>query len=409
MCSDLHESCLSNTDVVLPTFVLDVGPDGDATAPRLVENDGSQRGTYLTLSYCWGGRQTAQLTTNSMEAYKIEVPLSSLPQTLQDAVIVTRKLGYRYLWIDALCIIQDDEEFKQKELVNMGRIYGSSFLTIQASVPSSASDGFLAQRRPPDIPPAKLHYKTDAEGRRAYVYARLKNDEPPVTSTSKRAWLFQETVLPVRVVSYTRLQVIVACRERISREDGMPHGARDISPLHYMRIRPVLGPKRLSGPAVTREAALVAWYWSIAEFYSERTQSVSDDRLNALSAYAQEAHRAIAGRYLAGVWDVDLVRGLEWKRTTVKPLERAAVYRAPSWSWASYDGAFSYASATSTSSLARSDEGRAAKGPDPQCRPRIIEAWVTKGWHLPVWCLPRWADHRRDSGWLSYHDYLVEA
>jgi hypothetical protein len=92
----------------LPTRIIQVGTD--EIAPRLITPDGCLA-QYVTLSYCWG--QCMELNTlmarrSNLEALKTAVPLLSLPRTIRDAIIVTGKLGIEFLWVDRLCIIQDN-------------------------------------------------------------------------------------------------------------------------------------------------------------------------------------------------------------------------------------------------------------------------------------------------------------
>lgn len=183
-CESHDDACPKNIDVVLPTFLLEVGPINGENIARLVENDGIEKGTYLALSYCWGGPQEVQLTTNTVESFKQSIQLDSLPKTLRDAATVTRRLGKKYLWIDALCIIQDDEASKQKELAQMARIYMNSFLTIQAAVPSSVKEGFLDSREPPEIPPVQICFSRDkAGGSEVYIWAGLPYGGKPDANT----------------------------------------------------------------------------------------------------------------------------------------------------------------------------------------------------------------------------------
>ncbi|KAF2452143.1 hypothetical protein P171DRAFT_468493, partial [Karstenula rhodostoma CBS 690.94] len=95
---------------------------------------------YLALSYCWGGDQPFKTTKMSLDKSNGTIDYHLLPRTLQDACKVTQKLGYSYLWVDSLCIIQDDEDEMQKEIANMKLIYGNAVLTIVASRAVSCSD-----------------------------------------------------------------------------------------------------------------------------------------------------------------------------------------------------------------------------------------------------------------------------
>jgi hypothetical protein len=79
------------------------------------------------------------------------LPLENLPSTVTDAISFTRKLGIRYLWVDALCIIQDDENDKNKELRGMGRIYQFSTVTLAEFSSKTFYDGFVHTLAPPDV------------------------------------------------------------------------------------------------------------------------------------------------------------------------------------------------------------------------------------------------------------------
>ncbi|KAI1388522.1 heterokaryon incompatibility protein-domain-containing protein [Hypoxylon trugodes] len=347
-CQATHSGCPRNDDVVLPTFIVDVQT---AQEPFLVQNDGTQRGSYIALSYCWGPASVQELTWLTkarLPSYLKCISLASLPQTLQDAVSVTHRLGIQYLWIDSMCIPQDDEEIRQQQLRVMADIYTQSFATIQASIPHSASDGFLALSRNPYGVPVRLPFERDlVSGHTSFAIVRFvpvrKGDE---ASADQRAWIFQETVLPVRVVRYCATLVVVSCRHEICTEDGCEYdnfNRFSLSPRAYYHIRPDLRPDSIPPefpriPSTNHQKqALESWYRNLQMFYSPRVTSVSDDRLVALSAYAREAHSVIGGNYLAGNWSVDLRKGLRWQPWGAL-LQRAVTYRAPSWSWAAYDG-----------------------------------------------------------------------
>ncbi|KAH8650268.1 hypothetical protein BGZ60DRAFT_389370, partial [Tricladium varicosporioides] len=65
---------------------------------------------YIALSYCWGGSNPPSTTKSNEAARHLGIPSSQISRTFQDAIKVTRWLGFQYLWIDALCIVQDDKE-----------------------------------------------------------------------------------------------------------------------------------------------------------------------------------------------------------------------------------------------------------------------------------------------------------
>jgi hypothetical protein len=89
---------------------------------------------YVTLSYVWGRSQqftTTQAIVEQLEqTHGLDEVRGKIPRTIQDAIELTVTLQQRYLWVDALCIVQDDEEEKLELIGHMDEIYGNSVLTI---------------------------------------------------------------------------------------------------------------------------------------------------------------------------------------------------------------------------------------------------------------------------------------
>lgn len=105
----------------LPTRVIDVG-DGGARVPVLIEGKG-KRARYCTLSYCWGGISNVTTTSSTIHAHSQGIPLAAAPATVRDAIVAAQSLGFRYIWIDSLCIIQDDPQDWMREAEKMADIY----------------------------------------------------------------------------------------------------------------------------------------------------------------------------------------------------------------------------------------------------------------------------------------------
>jgi hypothetical protein len=131
-CSEHHPMCTHATLSPLPTQVINVGSSVDSRDPFLYETL-SECARYMTLSYCWGDRHPIKTTQGSLSRYRGGIPWSDLPRTFQDAIDITHRLGIKYLWIDSLCIVQDDPDDWQRESAQMASIFGSSYLTISAS------------------------------------------------------------------------------------------------------------------------------------------------------------------------------------------------------------------------------------------------------------------------------------
>jgi hypothetical protein len=142
-CRKSHADCRSNADVALPTRIVDVGDN--RTQPRLVVAAGKQ-GQYLTLSYCWGSTSKGITLKANLNDRLNFLSLDSLCQTHRDAIEIAQRLGFRYLWIDALCIIQDDPLDWNRESAKMFSIYRDSVLTIAASHASDGEQGIYSSR-----------------------------------------------------------------------------------------------------------------------------------------------------------------------------------------------------------------------------------------------------------------------
>jgi hypothetical protein len=98
---------------------------------------------YIALSYVWGRGRTLRTTTDTFDDHLSCIEMQALPQTIQDAVHVTRQLCVKFLWVDALCIIQDSERDKVHELARMHRYYRNALVVISAAGAANADEGFL--------------------------------------------------------------------------------------------------------------------------------------------------------------------------------------------------------------------------------------------------------------------------
>ena len=138
-CVRTHDECPQPKPALLPDRVIDCS---DTKKPKIIVTGGNQYGFYVALSYVWGGPQPMTTTTNIDEYVREGLDMQKFPQTIQDAVVVTHNIGQRYLWIDALCILQDSSKDKARQLGAMRSIYRNAYLTINAACASSTNEGF---------------------------------------------------------------------------------------------------------------------------------------------------------------------------------------------------------------------------------------------------------------------------
>jgi hypothetical protein len=208
-CKENHKLCpLANTPS-LPKRVVDVGTHHSTSSPSLHLSQPNEKALYVALSYCWGGHQDITTTAATLQSYTISLPTDLLPRTMQDAVAITRSLGIRYLWIDALCIIQDDQADKSSEISAMGMVYKNATLTIAAASASSAKDGFL-QNRPPLLMCRLPLYLTSNEY--GSIWLRKPSQVHPKEPLDSRGWALQESLLSPRILYYATKDLIWKCQ-----------------------------------------------------------------------------------------------------------------------------------------------------------------------------------------------------
>lgn len=100
----------------------------------------------MTLSYCWGSSVNLRTTKDTLAAHREAIPLDAFPSTLRDAVLATRELGFRYLWIDALCIVQDDADDWEREAAQMKTVYANAVLNMSALASDDTAGGLFRPR-----------------------------------------------------------------------------------------------------------------------------------------------------------------------------------------------------------------------------------------------------------------------
>ena len=139
-----HPLCPKDLYVPLPSRIIDI--EDENCGPTLDIPPPGTKGGYLALSHCWGKTQPVTLTEVRLRNSPVAFPLRTLPQTLRDALVVASHLGLRYIWIDALCIVQDSYEGWdwKKESAKMDQIYGNATLTIAAASATSTIEGIFS-------------------------------------------------------------------------------------------------------------------------------------------------------------------------------------------------------------------------------------------------------------------------
>jgi hypothetical protein len=130
----------------VPRRLLKIEFDNEHITARLVESLPGSLTRWAALSYVWGGNQVLKTTVSSLSKLSKPFAIRGFPQTIQDAFTVCMMIGLQYLWIDCLCIVQDDEGDIASELATLPQIYQQAWVTISASTADHVSTGFLYDR-----------------------------------------------------------------------------------------------------------------------------------------------------------------------------------------------------------------------------------------------------------------------
>lgn len=256
------------------------------------------------------------------------LPLEDFPATFKDAIEVVRALGLRYIWIDSLCIVQDDEADWERESAQMDKVYGSAELVLAAAAASSANDGFLRDREPPSSHVGCASFTLDpklgpVEAKYRLVTERAHAEDCPLDG---RAWAFQEMFLARRYLAYGEHEMRWECRE-----DSLCECAWAFPESKPTSARKYNCANKLEEEIATPSELMDFWRDDILQDYSSKDLAVRSDKLVALSGVASRFQLKHGGTYLAGLWREDLIYGLLWQAEEGMPEH----FYAPSWSWVS--------------------------------------------------------------------------
>jgi hypothetical protein len=298
-------------------------------------NESHQR--YAVLSYASDFGITPYLETD-MLLDGDEIQVANLPQTFQDAILMTRILNVRYLWIDSLCIPGSLTEWQRSSL-EAGSVYTNAYVTISATGATNALEGLFSPRTERKF--AQIPYKAEDGAAGAVLVSSLpiakevirsrymEMEDEPITSG---VWSFQERVLSPRVVHFASDQVYVECMRQFVSEDGILERQR------YHTTAETLPAGTSHYFSRTLDRSPKSRWFDILWDYARREPAIPTVKLTALSNVARAFQRMLEGgrgEYIAGYWKDSLMESLCWQSMRCKP---AGDTNAPSWSWMSVDG-----------------------------------------------------------------------
>lgn len=297
---------------------------------------------YVALSYVWGGRNFTTTKAN-FEDHMHCISSGALPKTILHAIQATRLLGYRYIWIDALCIIQDDKDDLGRELPEMGDIYRCAAFTISAEGAPNAGAGLFQERDPNLYRPCTVDVSVTTERGTTAGCLTLATTCTGPNYPGVRGWVLQEEIFTSRCLRFGKQMSWKCMANEVS--ETRPYTDPRRAPLESRRATNedklriwLLVPARMS--VAPRERRFRwnqydAWYATV-EAYSTRELSSQSDKLPALSGLAKVFHQAHGSTYIGGLWQEDLQLGLAWYVACNDPRPvKNRLGEEPSWSWAS--------------------------------------------------------------------------
>ncbi|XDG02169.1 hypothetical protein ABKA04_001784 [Annulohypoxylon sp. FPYF3050] len=353
-CCREHTGCSNQINGFVPTRLLYVGEGNDAL--RLCDDVLSRQETpWVALSHCWGGGEPLSLKRGTLGLFKEKIDFSELPATFQDAVTITRELGLAYVWIDSLCIIQDDKTDWEKEAAQMSTVYNLAFVVISGASSPNPSTPFLRPREEEWLPkrfdfPVSSDVNMPILVRQRHLLAAPLDQgllEPPFTMTwatlkrvgplYARGWCFQESFLATRILNFTPGAIVYECKTHRKSEDQLP-------------------PYPSTVPGTLGEVTPLHQWHMIIKSYTSRQLTYSTDKLPAIAGAATIMPQAKTSRYFAGLWSESLLIDLMWQvmpgRAHEALMTKEHEENAPTWSWASINWGIVYSRLESPQFLA---------------------------------------------------------
>lgn len=350
-CVSSHAECEESGNNTPPKRLLDVS----GQSIRLVHTPSHFQEQYTTLSHCWGSEEDSPVpkTTSINLSQRLEhVEEQELPSVFQDAVLVTRMVGQKFLWIDSLCIIQDDDKDWKEQSYLMAQIYSQSFLNIAATASRDSSRSIFFKRYHACEPDHRSH-SMQAHKLSDGVYVRpfpqiihgnfmLRRPEDDNSPLLKRGWVFQERLLSRRTIHFASSELVWECRRHTHCECGDLDSADPAREIRTSKSQFEFCLK----PETTQQSTLDTWL-SIVTRYNNLRFSKTRDWPFAFAGIADKIWTRVRSRYLAGLWEIDLARGLLWiglkarrsdlaARNNCEDVRNCGSRGPPSWSWLAF-------------------------------------------------------------------------
>lgn len=312
-----------------PLRLLDL-QTGDDNYCTLVDATGVEE--YVTLSYRWGKALPLMTTESTLKEHYSNILVQAMPKTFRDAVEIVRALEMRYLWIDALCIVQDRLSEWQQEAKNMASIYQGALFTIVATSAIDSDGGCLFRYDTSNC--AQIPYYDPARQKDGLLYIRPMRafsfqDTINGSEWNRRGWTLQERYLSMRLLHFTHEGLYWEC-QRMVLAPRTTSRSYDTDESNQEFDRYLCG---------SHHPSLTEWF-QVVENYTARKLTKPEDRIHAIAGMTADFQRRSRGslRHVAGLWDgSDLATQLHWV-VRGKTSDRTRCH-GPTWSWTSVNDA----------------------------------------------------------------------
>ncbi|KAH7145455.1 heterokaryon incompatibility protein-domain-containing protein [Dactylonectria estremocensis] len=285
---------------------------------------------FVALSYCWGLTGNLQTLSSTLAQMEECIPDNALPLTVKQAFEMVKALGFRYLWVDALCIVQDDKADWQREARKMGAVYSNATLVIAAMASRATQDGLYSKLDDASLTDDIFHSVMLAcrTMPRKQWEDFIQKDLPLLC----RGWGFQERLLARRIVHFTPAELVWECKGDVWCRCG------NINKFHSTggKINSMSAAfwHCVDNPTLDRVRPM--WRECVKTF-SRRSLTMLNDRGFAITGVAELLRGpGCADLYISGHWKDALPFDLLW-RCDLSTTLRKQKERKPSWSWVSVD------------------------------------------------------------------------
>ena len=327
-----------------PTRLIDACPEDGIV--RLVPSTTKGTGkVYLTLSHRWTSGMVTT-TQRSLKSHLTSLPFKRLSPCFKDAIKTTRQLGFQYLWIDALCIVQDSPSEMQDECMHMKDIYRNCAVMLAADCVENPNNGLYSIR--PESQRTSMPFR-DTNGQHASQW--ILSNRPLDTFgsdvihgvLSSRGWTLQERILAPKILHFGYSQLHWECRTSIWWEKpdfkyefytpGVLDEAQDMMTAITRKKLKTASSRDIAG--ISKGCTCYTPWYDLVSAYSYRQLTLLGDRLTAILGLADLFADIVQDQFLWGLRRQDLPAGLLWAVQAKDHLTRLA---APSWSWGSIEG-----------------------------------------------------------------------